>query len=136
MSPGYSGTPLAKKLGLKSGIRLALIGAPDNYRELFDEFPEDATVDESSESQVDIVHFFVTDRETLQDALARLIERIRPDGMIWISWPKKSSKRATDIDENIIREIAIEQGLVDVKVAAVDDTWSGLKLVIPVERRG
>jgi len=132
---GYSGTPLAKKLGIKEGSRLFLSGAPKNYLELVAPFPEGARVVPKIDDKTDIVHIFSTERAHLTTALRASLEKLRQDGAIWVSWPKKSSKVPTDITEDTIREVALPMGLVDIKVCAVDDVWSGLKLVVRKENR-
>jgi len=132
---GYSGTPLAKKLGIKPGSAVAAPGAPSHYRALLAPVPEGATISKSASRDSDLVHLFVTSRAKLSAALKKLRPTIRPDAAVWISWPKKSSKVATDITEDTIREVALPLGFVDIKVCAVDDVWSGLKLVIRKELR-
>ncbi|HMC23574.1 MAG TPA: DUF3052 domain-containing protein [Thermoanaerobaculia bacterium] len=126
---GYSGTPLAKKLGIKSGTTLLLDGAPDDYPS------KEATVARAISDRVDIVHLFTTSAGALDAKLRKLRTRIRPDAVVWVSWPKKSSKVPTDITEDVIRDVALPLGFVDVKVCAVDEVWSGLKLVIRRELR-
>jgi hypothetical protein len=135
MSAGYSGTPLFKKLGLRPGMVCQALDPPKDYEELLTGLPEDVRFGHRSKETLDFVHLFVREAEGLQSRLATLRERIHPAGMIWVSWPKKASKRPTDITEDVIRSLALRIGLVDVKVCAVDDTWSGLKLVIRKERR-
>jgi len=131
---GYSKTPLAKKLGIKPGIKLKLVNAPDYYFDLFSDMPEG--VDMSDENRnVDIIHFFTKDQKELTTLLPKLKKAIVRNGIIWVSWPKKSAKVVGDVSENLIREIALNIGLVDIKVCAVDEIWSGLKLVIPVKDR-
>jgi len=135
--PGYSGTPLFKKLGIKSGCRLYVKNGPGNYMDLIDPVPEGVKVLKRTVKDLDIIHFFSRDRGEITKFLPEYMQRIRQDGMIWLSWPKKSSKVPTDITEDVIREVALPLGLVDVKVCAVDEVWSGLKLVIRKElRRG
>ena len=131
---GYSGTPLAKKLGLKKGFRVSVLGQPDYYFTLFTDLPqiELVTVDEKKK---DFIHYFVRKEKELLKNIAQLKEQIESNGMIWISWPKKTANVATDITEDVIRSIGLANGLVDVKVCAVDEVWSGLKLVIPVKDR-
>jgi hypothetical protein len=131
---GYSSTPLAKKLGIKTGYKISLINQPDHYFNLFTDFPEDVTI-VTNQTKVDLIHFFTKEEKQLQKEIQKLRSRIEPNGMIWISWPKKASGVATDITEDVIRNIALKNGLVDIKVCAVDETWSGLKLVIPVKDR-
>jgi len=132
---GYSGTPLAKKLGFKPGSAVAAPDAPSNYRALLAPVPEGVTISKSPSRDSDLVHLFVTSRTKLAAALKKLRPTIRPDAAVWISWPKKSSKVPTDITEDTIREVALPLGFVDVKVCAVDAVWSGLKLVIRKELR-
>jgi len=132
---GYSGTPLAKKLGIKEGSRLFLSGAPKNYLELVAPFPEGARVVPRIDAKTDIVHIFSTEKAHLTTALRASLAKLKQDGTIWVSWPKKSSKVPTDITEDTIREVALPMGLVDIKVCAVDDVWSGLKLVVRVKNR-
>ena len=133
---GYSHTPLAKKLGIKPGTLLRLIDAPAYYLDLFADFPADVTVvDDQGILKVDLIHFFAADAAVLQRVLPTLKERIVQNGIIWVSWPKKASKMATDVNETLVHTLALSCGLVDIKVCAVDETWSGLKLVIPVRLR-
>ena len=126
---GYSGTPLAKKLGIKPGATLLLDGAPAGY-------PTDgAAVARSLSDRVDLIHIFTKSAGELDAKLRKLRDRVRDDAVIWVSWPKKSSKVPTDITEDVIRDIALPLGFVDIKVCAVDEVWSGLKLVVRVENR-
>ena len=127
---GYSGTPLAKKLGIKPSARVLTKNAPGDYLEWLSPTPAGATISSRVKGSVDIVHLFVTKRSDLQRQLGDTIERIAPDGMVWVSWPKKAAKVPTDITEDTVRELALPLGLVDVKVCAVSEVWSGLKLVI------
>jgi hypothetical protein len=131
---GYSGTPLAKKLGIKEGSTISLFHQPGYYFGLFTDFPENVEV-VNNLLNVDLVHYFTKDKEQLETDISTLKNQIKSNGIIWISWPKKSSKVKTDITEDLVRSIALKNGLVDVKVCAVDETWSGLKLVIPVKDR-
>jgi hypothetical protein len=133
---GYSGAPLVKKLGIKDGFRIRLVDAPTHYFDLFDGTPPGIRVLEDKRIKKDFIHLFATDASGLRAELAGLKNEIEPNGMIWVSWPKAASKVATDVCERVVREAAIAVGLVDVKVCAVDDVWSGLKLVIPVKDRG
>jgi uncharacterized protein YajQ (UPF0234 family) len=130
---GYSGTPLAKKLGIKEGFKISLFNKPEYYFELFTDFP--ANVKVINNSKVDFIHYFTKEGKQLQKDIIKLKNGIEQNGMIWISWPKKSSKVQTDITEDVIRIIALQNGLVDIKVCAVDEIWSALKLVIPVKDR-
>lgn len=130
---GYSGTPLAKKLGIKEGFRISLFHQPEYYFNLFTDLPAEVKI--NNKAKVDFVHYFVKEEKKLLKDICKLKNAIEQNGMIWISWPKKSSKVETDITEDVIRNIALKAGLVDIKVCAVDETWSGLKLVIPVKDR-
>jgi len=132
---GYSGTPLAKKLGFKEGYRVRIKNAPDDYLNLVSPRPENVNVSKSIRKDVDIFHFFTRSSSELKSQLPKLISTIHQNGMIWISWPKKSSGVPSSVTEDTIRSIALPLGLVDVKVCAVDETWSGLKLVIRKELR-
>lgn len=132
---GYSGTPLAKKLGLKDGFKIRLINQPKNYFDLFEDFPENVLIENSNTSKKNLVHYFTKQASALAKDIEALRNEIEPNGMIWISWPKKTSKVPTDITEDVIRHLALANGLVDIKVCAVDEIWSGLKLVIPVKDR-
>jgi predicted nucleotidyltransferase len=132
---GYSGTPLAKKLGIKDGFKIKLANAPEYYLKLFSDFPKQTKMIKDDQTKVDFVHFFCTDAEELYSKIVALKNQLHPAGMVWISWYKKSAKIATDVTEDIIRQIAIQNCLVDIKVCAVDEKWSGLKLVIPVKDR-
>lgn len=136
MPSGYSGTPLAKKLGFKPGQRVALLGAPAGYRKLLGPLPEGVVFGEKPENSCDIVHLFTKSKAELGKVLAACRKTLGPDAAIWVSWPKKASKVATDITEDTIRELALPLGFVDIKVCAVDETWSGLKLVLRKELRG
>jgi DUF3052 family protein len=127
---GYSGTPLAKKLGIAAGGSVATIGAPRNYKALLAPLPPKVRFAKIVDASADVVHLFTTERRELVDRLPRLVSTIKPDAAVWVSWPKKASGVATTITEDVIREIALPLGFVDVKVCAVDETWSGLKLVI------
>ena len=132
---GYSGTPLAKKLGIKEGSSVVVLGAPDGYRDLLVPLPDGVTFGSRVTGTTDVVHLFVTQSEGLAGQLAVLRPAIRPDAAVWVSWPKKASKVPTDVTEETIREVALPLGFVDVKVCAVTAVWSGLKLVIRKELR-
>lgn len=129
MTVGYSGRPLARKLSLKDGMRVWWDGMPDNVR---DEIAADLQLDllASPKPPVDAAHIFVVERVDLEAKLAQLLPLLERSGFIWVSWPKKASGVETDITEDVIRDVALPMGLVDVKVCAVDQIWSGLKLVI------
>jgi len=130
-----SGTPLAKKLGIKPGYSIRLVNAPPYYLELFTDFPIDVRFEDDEGVKKNFIHFFTKQEDELLSLLPLLKKQIIPDGMIWVSWPKKSSKVITNVTEDMIRNYAISIGLVDIKVCAVDEIWSGLKLVIPVKDR-
>jgi hypothetical protein len=131
----YSGTPLIKKLGIKAGFRLAFIHEPENYRALLGDLPDGTIVLPLEEGDLDFIHAFYKERSDFEAEYPALKNALRKDGMLWISWPKKASKVKTNITEDSIRDFALLHGLVDVKVAAVDETWSGLKLVYRVKDR-
>ena len=135
MSSGYSTTPLAKKLGIKAGFKIKLINAPSYYFHLFTDMPADIQEVTDTSRNKHFIHFFTTDDLELQLLLPLLKQEIIPGGIIWISWPKKSAGVPTMVGENMIRDVAIKNGLVDIKVCAIDNIWSGLKLVIPVKDR-
>jgi hypothetical protein len=126
---GYSGTPLVKKLGVKAGMIISVIGAPEDYFRLVNPLPPEVQVSEINRGKKDLTHLFTKSRSVLDKTFPMLCGQMKEDGMIWISWPKRSSGVGTDLDENIIREIGLANGLVDVKVCAIDETWSGLKFV-------
>lgn len=134
-SAGYSGTPLVKKLGIKEGFRIALWNPPDNYADLLGPLPTGAGEVAAGESGVEFSHVFAKTRRELQAGLDAARAGMAEKGMIWLSWPKKSSGVETELDGNIVRETGLEIGLVDIKVCAVDETWSGLKFVIRVADR-
>ena len=133
---GYSGTPLSKKLGINSGSAIHTIDAPPAYRTMVAPLPANVTFAPRLSGAVDIVHVFATSASTLEAALLRIRKQMRADAAVWVSWPKKAAKVPTDVTEDVIRAIALPTGLVDVKVCAVDDVWSGLKLVIRKQLRG
>ena len=135
MAAGYSGKPVSTKLGIKEGTRVAVVNAPGDYAKLVGGLPPAARVVPPSSKDIDVVHVFATERRALEKELIRWRKSIAPDATIWVSWPKRASKVPTDITEDVIRDVALPMGLVDVKVCAVDETWSGLKLVIRKELR-
>ena len=132
---GYSGTPLSQKLGIKEGIKILAVNIPKNYFDLLHPLPENVLFLSKSEKGIDIIHLFTKSYDELEKLLTQYKSCIKQNGAIWISWHKKSAKIKTEITEDIIRSIALPLGLVDVKVCAVDETWSGLKLVIRKENR-
>jgi hypothetical protein len=135
MASGYSGIPLAKKLGLRDGQRVWFSGMPTSVADEIDEYALDLTFVADPAEGIDAAHIFVTDRTELVRLLTALRHQIAPDGQIWVSWRKKASNEPTDITEDTIREVCLPMGLVDTKVCAVDETWSALKLVIRKELR-
>jgi len=132
---GYSGKPLARKLGLKPGMRARLLGVPAEYREWCDLDEAGIEIVAANASALDFVHVFADERATLERELKRIVPRLAATGMLWISWPKKSARVATDLSEDVLRAVVLPLGLVDVKVCAVSEVWSGLKFVWRVERR-
>ena len=132
---GYSGTPLAKKLGYKPGQRAYVDGGPDDYAVMVAPLPDDVAFVPRLAGKFDMIHLFTTDAAKLAAKLEKYLHNLVANGTIWVSWPKKASKVPTDITEDVVRALALPLGLVDVKVCAVDETWSGLKLVIRVENR-
>jgi hypothetical protein len=126
--PGYSGTPLPRKLGIKPGFHVLLVNVPDEVRAELSEALAECSIDDRK-SSLDFVMLFTRSRSELTKEFSRMTKQLAPAGMFWVSWPKKSSGVATDVDENVVREVGLTAGLVDVKVCAVTDVWSGLKFV-------
>jgi hypothetical protein len=135
MPSGYSGTPTAKKLGIKAGVTVIVVNTPGDYARLLGGVPEGVGLRSSLRGKADIVHLFVTSEADLVKRIDAMRRAIEPDGAIWVSWPKRASRVPTDLTEDVIWRVALGNRLVDVKVCAIDDTWSGLKLVIPVAHR-
>ncbi|WP_050797342.1 DUF3052 family protein [Hylemonella gracilis] len=135
MAVGYSGTPLPKKLGITEATRLAVLHGPADYAAIVGELPAGAQIQNRLGASTHLVHLFVTEREVLASELARLRKALHPDAAVWVSWPKKSAKVPTTVTEDTIRELALPLGWVDVKVCAVTEVWSGLKLVVRKELR-
>lgn len=133
--PGYSGTPLVRKLGIRPNEQVVALNAPAHYEELLEGLPDGAVIVDRAVAQAAFVHLFVTERAELATRLSALRPTLDEAGMLWVSWPKKSAKVPTDITEDTIREVALPLGFVDVKVCAVDEKWSGLKLMIRRENR-
>ena len=133
---GYSGKSLTQKLGIKPGFRIFADRPPKPYREIVGKLPDGAKVLARAAASLDMVHLFVTEAAGLAGKLKALRKTIAPDGMIWVSWPKKASGVATDLSDVVVREVGLSLGLVDIKVCAVDEVWAGLKFVIPVAQRG
>lgn len=134
-APGYSGTPLAKKLGIRERTRIFLLGAPEGFAHLLAPLPEGVQFDKRPAPATDIAHIFVTRKEDLAQHLSSLRKQLRPDAALWVSWPKKAAKVPTDVTEDTVREVALPLGYVDIKVCAVSEIWSGLKLVVRKELR-
>ena len=132
---GYSGTPLAKKLGLKPGFRMVVVNQPPDYEEKLGVLPDGVEIRRRLGKGLDFVHFFADRRRVLMRKFPSLARSLAPSGMLWISWPKVASGVKTDLNGNVVREIGLQSGLVDIKVCAVDDVWSGLKFVIRVRDR-
>lgn len=132
---GYSGTPLARKLGLAPGQRVQLVDAPGAWADWVAPAPPGLAFAMATDASVDLVHLFAVDREVLAGHLAALRRALRDDAVVWVSWPKKASKVPTTVTEDVIRELALPLGFVDVKVCAVSEVWSGLKLVVRVAER-
>ena len=132
---GYSGKPLVQKLGIKSGSTIAVIGAPRGYAHTLGKLPSGVTHRTSAVGPLDFIQFFSSEKQELERRFAALARALAPAGMLWISWPKKASGVTTDLTEDVIRAVGLAHGLVDVKVAAVDDVWSGLKFVRRLEDR-
>lgn len=130
---GYSGTPLAKKLGIKEGLRLAVVGAPDGFA--IPELPPGVEARTSLRGTSDVIVSFHTARADLAKRVPKLMQALHVDGGIWVAWPKRASGLATDITEDVVREVVLPTGLVDVKVCAIDDTWSGLRVCLRKELR-
>ena len=133
--PGYSATPLAQKLGIKEGSTVLVVGAPMEYLSLFESLPAGVLFGGRLTDATDIVHVFATKKEELRALLKKYRGKLRSTGTVWVSWPKKTAKVATDITDEAVREVALPLGFVDIKVCAVDNIWSGLKLVIRKELR-
>jgi hypothetical protein len=131
---GYSGTPLVKKLGIKPGSNIALLNAPTDYESELD-LPEDVTINLRSGKPLDFAQLFVQNEKDLKAKFSKYAKRLNASGMIWVSWPKKSSRVSTDLSENIVREVGLTAGLVDVKICAVNEVWSGLKFVYRLKDR-
>ena len=136
MTVGYSGRPLPQKLGIKPGMSIAVLEAPQDVDAILGDLPENLTISHQLTGHSDLVLIFITRQADLASQLAALVDAIAPNGMIWVAWPKRVSKIETDITEDVIRAIVLPtSGLVDVKVCAIDQVWSGLKLVIRKELR-
>lgn len=132
---GYSQRTLIEKLGIKEGLRIAIVNAPRGYRATLGKLPLGVKVISKPAGMLGLIHLFTADRDVLQQQIPRLLPFLEPAGALWISWPKKASRVPTDITEDVVRAVALPTGLVDVKVAAIDEIWSGLKLVRRLRNR-
>ena len=133
---GYSGTPLIQKLGIQPGFGVLVLREPESYWRWLGPLPDDVQIKSKAIARsLDFIHLFEMEYKVFETDLMRYREALKPTGMMWISWPKRSSRVPTDMDENAIRNLALKNELVDIKVCAVDEVWSGLKLVIPVKNR-
>jgi len=132
---GYSGTPLPRKLGLKPGMQVAWLKAPEHFADLLGPLPDGVRLRTRAVAPLDLVVLFVTRRAELARRLPALRAAVAPDGAVWAAWPKRASGARTDVTEDVVRDVALPLGLVDVKVCAIDETWSGLRLVIRKELR-
>jgi hypothetical protein len=133
---GYSGTPLVKKLGIKEGARVAFVGAPGSFAMTLGALPPGVAVDSGGRGALDLAVVFVKERAALEAALPKVLRRLETAGAAWVAWPKRASKVPTDLTEDVVREVAFANQVVDVKVCAIDETWSGLKLVRRLKDRG
>ncbi|HZD94466.1 MAG TPA: DUF3052 domain-containing protein [Candidatus Sulfotelmatobacter sp.] len=132
---GYSGTPLVQKIGIKPGHRVVLRNHPASFVKDLGRLPENAETSEKLSGKANVIVYFTDKRAALEKDFSSLSSALVTDGMLWVSWPKKASGKATDLNENIVREIGLERGLVDVKVCAIDETWPGLKFVVRLKDR-
>src|SRR5882724_8116402 len=132
---GYSGKPIVQKLGIKPGFCIFVVDAPVAYRDIAGQLPAGVAIAARLKTPLDMVHLFATEAAGLAGKLRSYRAAIAPDGMIWVSWPKKASGVATDLTDVVVRDTALPLGLVDIKVCAIDEVWSGLKFVIPREQR-
>jgi hypothetical protein len=135
MSAGYSGTPLIKKLGIKPGMLLSFVNTPSAFETTLGVLPDGLVWAGPRAKGLDLVLLFVTREAELQLQFAKLAPRLAPAGMLWVGWPKKAAKLASDLSDNVVRRVGLNAGLVDIKVCAIDEVWSGLKFVIPIQSR-
>lgn len=135
MSAGYAGTPLPARLGVRAGQRIAWLSAPRHFDALVGELPGGVTVLRALRPPLDLLVQFATVRRELERRVPKLRDAVFPDGVAWVAWPRRSSGVATDVTEDVVRDLALAGGLVDVEVCAIDETWSGLKLVVPKAQR-
>jgi len=129
MSAGYSRRSLSEKLGIKEGMSIVVVNAPEQYLDALGKLPRNVSITCEVKDPSKLIHFFATKKQELESGFPKLTSRLAVDGAFWVSWPKRSSGVETDLNENVVREIGLRNGLVDVKVAAIDKTWSGLKFV-------
>jgi hypothetical protein len=132
---GTSGKPLAQKLGIKPGFRIFVDHAPTAYGDIVGQLPANTVIVTRLKAPLDMVHLFATEAAELAEKLRSIRDAIAPDGMVWVSWPKKASGVTTDLSDVVVREVGLAAGLVDIKVCAIDEVWSGLKFVIPKRER-
>jgi hypothetical protein len=132
---GYSGTPLLKKIGIKDGDRVLLVNDPDTFLDLVGELPTGCAIVANGKAEINVGVLFSTSAGDLKERFGSTAKRLAQNGMLWIAWPKKASGVATDLNENVVREIGLAAGLVDTKVCAIDETWSGLRFVIRLKDR-
>jgi len=133
----YSSTPLIQKLGIKEGMKVLFVNTPENYKNLLGRLPENIHEITSQQTKVDFIHFFTRSQEALREEFESLKNHLKLNGILWISWPKFSCSFAnSNLTENVVRDIGLENGLVDVKIASIDEDWSGLKFVYRVKDRG
>jgi hypothetical protein len=135
MTAGYSKKSLVDKLGIKEGKKVAILNPPENYSATLGPLPKNVVATKILQPRTYFIHFFTKQKRNLESNFPKLKRALAHDGMLWISWPKKASKIATDLDENLVREIGLQHGLVDIKVCAVDEVWSGLKFVYRIKDR-
>ncbi len=135
-SVGYSGTPLVQKLGIKPGARLGLLGAPDGFDQTLGTLPDGVSVRRSARGPLDVIVAFSVSRGELERRIPVLRRALEKSGGLWIAWPKRASGVATDVSENVVRDLGLAAGLVDNKVCAIDEVWSGLRLVYRLRDRG
>ncbi len=135
MTAGYSGTPLPQKLGIKGGSACAFLGAPEGFAATLGALPPDVEIRRTARGPLDVIVLFTTSRADLAKRFGAAAKQMAPAGGLWVAWPKKTSGVATDLTENVVREVGLAAGLVDVKVCAIDATWSGLRFVVRVKDR-
>jgi hypothetical protein len=132
---GYSGTPLARKLGIKENFRLALVNAPPRFADELSPLPSGALILPPTRKPLDLILLFANKQFDLKNSFAKLAARLAPNGMVWVAWPKKTSRVATDLSFDVVQELGLTAGLVDTKICAVNEIWSGLRFVIRLRDR-